>query len=35
MIAADFPFHGNKAANKLRNYHDHGLIMGRATVPPG
>jgi len=24
VIARDFGFHGNKAANRLRNYHDHG-----------
>ena len=29
VIARDFGFHGNKAANRLRNYHDHG--PGRAV----
>jgi hypothetical protein len=23
MIDSDFAFHGNSAANKLRNFHDH------------
>jgi hypothetical protein len=34
VIAQDFAFRGNNAANKLQNFHDHELIMGRAAVPP-
>jgi len=34
VIARDFAFRENNAANKLQNFHDHGLIMGRAAVPP-
>jgi hypothetical protein len=35
VIVRDFAFHGNSAANRLRNYHDHGQIMVLAAVPPG
>ena len=28
VIAQDFAFHGNSAANKLRNFHDHGPGRG-------
>jgi hypothetical protein len=30
VIDKDFAFHGNKAANRLRNLHDHGAARGAA-----
>jgi len=30
IIAKDFAFHGNSAANELPNYHDHGPGRGAA-----
>ena len=32
MIAQDFAFHGNSAANTLRNFHDHGTGPGDART---
>jgi hypothetical protein len=35
MVMGNFSFRGNKTANELRNFHDHGPIMGRGAVPSG